>query len=211
MLAKFGSSGGRTCLWFCSNWWFLTNFWNGDHSIFSLNYVVNTLISWVLEGFNHWPYWPNFSPLVARRWLHLVASEHYLEYRSFISLHIFGLWTSWTSLQEWFDFWPCWPNCATWWWKRGTVGVFRPLAWILITQPLHMWCMHWLGESSELILFLVFVKFQPSAGRKMAIHIYFSSRCCPCPILWVWHHSWWFTIFWQILDWFLQNLQDLWI
>ena len=142
---------------------------------------------------------------MARRWLHLVASEHYLEYRSFISLHTFGLCTSWTSLQEWFDFWPCWPNCATWWWKRGTVGVFRPLAWILITQPLHMWCMHWLGESSELILFLVFVKFQPSAGRKMAIHIYFSLRCCPCPILWGWHHSWWFTIFWQILDWFLQK------
>ena len=135
----------------------------------SLNFLSKCMwwIPWLaesLEGFNHWTYWPNFSPMMARIWLHLVASEHYLECRSFISLHTCGLCTSWTSLREWFDFWPFWPNCAMWWWKRGTVGVFRPLAWILITQPLHMWSMHWLGESSELILFLAFMKFQPSAG-----------------------------------------------
>ena len=81
---------------------------------------------------------------------------------------------------------------ATWWWKKGIFGVFQPLSGILITQPLHMWYMHWLGESSESILFLAMVKFQPSVGRKMAIHgsiIHFRLRCCRCPILWGWHQS----------------------
>ena len=38
---------------------------------------------------------------------------------------------------------------ATWWRKKGIFGVFQQLSGILITQPLHMWYMHWLCESSE--------------------------------------------------------------
>ena len=87
-----------------------------------------------------------------------MVSDCYLKKLSH-SIFKLGVYTSLVSVQNWFAFGPCWPNigplAAQKWMKLGENGRYH-------------WCVHLLGESSELIHFwAMLAKCWPSSGRKM--------------------------------------------
>ena len=79
------------------------------------------------------------------------------------------MYTYWVSVQKWFAFGPRWPNfgplVATKWLK---IVVFGHHPKKHSHNPIQTWCVHLLGECSELIRFWdTLTKFWPSSGHKM--------------------------------------------
>ena len=135
--------------------------------------------------------WSNFGPLVAKNVGFLPLSE-----KVFTQSHWNLVYSYWVRVQPWLAFGPCWPNCcplvAT---KMTENGGFRPLSknvfmqsnsnlvctligWVFridsryqkkySCNPIQTWCVHLLGECSELIRFwAMLAKFWPSSGHKM--------------------------------------------
>ena len=61
-----------------SKWWFPTIIWKSIHTIkFKLGVYTRwvTVQNWI--GFRPW--WPNFGPLVTKKWLKIMVSHHYLK------------------------------------------------------------------------------------------------------------------------------------
>ena len=80
-----------------------------------------------------------------------------------------GVYTYWVSVQKWFAFWPCWPKfgplLATKWLKFGVSDHYLEK---YSHNRIQTWCLHLLGECSEMICFLtVLAEFWPSSGHKM--------------------------------------------
>ena len=79
------------------------------------------------------------------------------------------MYTYWASVQNWFVFWPCWPD----------FGPLVAIKWLKMVvsnhylkkysrNPIQTWCVQLLGECSELICCLAMLaKFRPSSGHKM--------------------------------------------
>ena len=82
------------------------------------------------------------------------------------------VYTCWVSVQNWFAFGPCWPNfgplVATKWLKIVVSDHNLKKSIHAIQFKLGQWCVHLLGECSELIRFwATLAKFWPSSGHKM--------------------------------------------
>ena len=81
-----------------------------------------------------------------------------------------GMCTYWGSVQNWFGFGPCWrifgPLVATKWLKMVVSDHYLKK---YSCNPVQIWCLHALGECSELIDFwALLAQFWPSNGHKMA-------------------------------------------
>ena len=99
----------RACMHLTVRQGFPTVIWKSNRSI---NFKFGVCICWF------GPSWSNFRPLVDRKWLNMVVSDHILKKYS--------------------------------------------------CHPIQTWCVHLLGECSELIRFwATLAKFWPSSGQKM--------------------------------------------
>ena len=111
--------------------------------------------------FSFWTHWPNCGLVVAknvRGWWFLTIIWN--------TDHCF-VYTGLVSLQKLFDLWPYQPNfghLVARKWPQLMVSNHYLGYWS--RNPLHMWCVHWLGEFSY--FWWKLAKFGFSGGRKMA-------------------------------------------
>ena len=124
-------------------------------SIHAIQFKLDVCTYWVSvqNWFAFWPLWQNFGPLVATKWLKM-KSIHVIQFK-------LDVCTYWVSVQKWFAFCPRWPNfgplVATKWPKMVVSDHYQKK---YSRNPIQTWCVHLLGECSEMICFLaVFVKF----------------------------------------------------
>ena len=129
--------------------------WLKMKSIHAIQFKLDVCTYWVSvqNWFAFWPLWPNVGPQVATKWLKM-KSIHVIQFK-------LDVCTYWVSVQKWFAFWPRWlnfgPLVATKWPKMVVSDHYQKK---YSRNPIQTWCVHLLGECSEIICFLaVFVKF----------------------------------------------------
>ena len=153
---------------------FPTIIWKSNHSIlfkFGVGICWVSVQNWfAFEG-----HWPNFGHLVAKndwKWAKMVVSDHYLEKYSHNPIQTCGVHL----LGECSEMIHFWAMFVQFW---ASSGQKMNLKWVKMVVSNHYlkiyshnetqtWCVHLLGECSQLICFLAtLTKFRPSSGHKM--------------------------------------------
>ena len=127
----------------------------------------------VQNWFTFWLRWPNFGPLMAKK--NQLKMGQNVGFRSLSekSIHTIQfklvVYTCWVSVQNWFAFGPCWPSfgplVATKWLKMEVSDHYLKK---YSCNSIQTWCVHLLGECSELIRsWTTLAKFWPSSSHKM--------------------------------------------